>query len=157
MPTNSTRYRAQPGDFGAEFICLPLSVASITANVTNTYGIGGFNDRDDSDLTRAHKAYVDEITCGQFTLVADADGTVLLNVFKWDASADAAVQLVTSFDLETQTAKECDRVPLGASLTEAQRTMETGDYLYATIVNNSAAINTQPVGLVVTTLLKLLK
>ena len=36
----------------------------------------------------------------------------------------------------------------GAGLTEAQRTFAAVDNVYFSVVNNSAAINTQPVGLV---------
>lgn len=158
MPSISTRFKGQPGDFGSEFVALATgSFNTITANTTTRYGMGGLNDKDDTSLTRAHMGYVDEIFVGCITIPVDSDGTVLLNVRKYDASASADVVLVTGFNLEGLTAKKVERVPFDSGVTDAQRTMETGDFLFAEVVSNSAAIDTATVGMIVNALVKLLK
>lgn len=143
-------------DFGAQIVTLNTPIPSITANVTNTYGLGSVSDKDDTAAAPGNLAYVDEAFVGALALVADADGTTLLNLIKYDASAAAGVTLVSSFDLEAQTLGQSDRLPLVSTLTDAQRTLDFGDFLYVSIVNNSAAINTQPSAMAVTVKLKIL-
>ena len=152
-----TFYRPQIKDQGSHIIRMTTgTLPALTPNVTNTFGIGGISDLNDNAIKQGHTAYVDEVIVGQQTLVADSDGTVLLNVIKFDASAGSTVNLVTSFDLETMTAGKSQRAPLLAAATDQQRVIDFGDYLYITIVNNSAAINTQALGLVVSVHIKLL-
>lgn len=88
------------------------------------------------------------VTC--VTVVADSDGTVLAYLAKYDASADAVVVLTSALDLETVVTKEAARFTVLGTLTDAQRTFDTGDTLLLRVINNSAAINTQPTELTVT-------
>lgn len=143
-------------DLGSHIALLNTAIPSITANTTNRYGLGAVSDKDDTAAKPGNLAYVDEVFVGAHTLVADSDGTVLLSIIKYDASAGAEVLLVTSFDLETQTAGKADRLPFDSGVTDNQRTLDFGDYLYIRVVNNSAAIDTQPVALSVTVKLKYL-
>lgn len=84
------------------------------------------------------------------TLPIDADGTCLVQVKYWDASANADVNLMdTAFDAETLTAaKEGQAMALTATV--ANLTLAAGDYIYAEMVNNSAAIGTPWSGAVLT-------
>lgn len=151
-------YHQRPKDLGSRPLLIATAIAALTANVTNTFGLGSINDRAQvgtSNASQEHTAFLDELYFACFTAVADADGTVLATVKKWDKSAAAAVAMTGAFDLETITAKESTRIPITAA--EIDRILDIGDYLYVEIVNNSAAINTQPVGLVLSAWLKLLK
>jgi hypothetical protein len=76
----------------------------------------------------------------------DADGTILATLKKWDKSAGAAVTLSAALDLEALVAKQVTDFTLLSTLTDDQRTLDVGDTLYVEIVNNSAAIDTQPSG-----------
>lgn len=149
-------FRPRPKDLGAQFISLTTPFGTITVNTTNRFGLGSVNGRADTAAAPGHTAWIDEVFVSTRVVPADADGTILLNVFKYDASADADVQLVTSFDLETLTVGESSRVPLDSGVTDNQRILDFGDFLHFTIVNNSAAIDTQAAGAAVTALVKLL-
>jgi hypothetical protein len=118
--------------------------------------LGGISDKDTVAPVEAHKAFVDEVHVGAVTAPADSDGTVLLNLIKYDASASGTVTLVSSYDLEGLTAGKTERVPLVASLTDQQRTLDYGDFLYITTVNNSAALNTAISGGAITVLCKMI-
>lgn len=151
-----TFYRSRPADFGSEFIRFPSgNLGTLTANTTFVHGLGGINDKDDTGGIPGHTAYVAEVFAGCTTAPIDADGTYLLNVVKYDSSAAAAVVLVTGFSMEGLTAGKTERVPLD-TLTDSQRILDFGDYLYIELVNNSAAIDTQMVGGNVSVLCKLL-
>jgi hypothetical protein len=112
-------------------------LGTLTANVTNTHFLGGTNVR----------SWIARVAASCFTVASDTDGTLLATLKKWDASADAAVTLSSALDLEALTAKECTDFTILSTLTDDQRTLDVGDALYVEIVSNSAAINTQPVGL----------
>jgi hypothetical protein len=81
------------------------------------------------------------------TVPEDADGTLVATLRKYDASADATVTLTGNIDLEALTTREETSVKVLGTLTDAQLTMDTGDALEVHVVNNSAAIDTQPAGL----------
>lgn len=132
----------RPGELGTELITAAFAVsgeATLTANNTTTFVIGGFGRR----------VRFKEFNVSVTTVPADADGTITAVVQKYDASANAAVALTTATDLETLTTREGRRVQAIATLTDAQVTLEADDTLEFVVTNNSAAINTQPTGLVV--------
>ena len=147
-------WRPRIKDVGAMFSTFNVPLATVTANVTNTYGIGGISDKDIAAPNSAHTAFVDEVHVGFVTVPADADGTTVLSIFKYDASADEAVTLVTDFDLEGLTDGMTGVVAIDAAATDQQRMVDFGDFLYATIVNDSAAFTTDPVGGALTVLTK---
>jgi hypothetical protein len=153
-----TKYRPNPVDYGAHVSVLNAPFGTVTANTTNRGGIASIGDKDDTSASveGAHRGYVASIYACARVIPADADGTVLLNVFKYDASAAADVTLVSSYDLEGLVAGKSERLTLVSGLTDDQRTLDHGDSLHYTIVNNSAAIDTQAAGAAVTVLLKLL-
>lgn len=132
----------KPGELGTELIVADFAVqgtATLSANTTTTFAIGGFDRR------VRFAGFSVSVT----NVPADADGVITAIVQKYDASADAAVALTAATDLETLTTREARTVaPLG-TLTEAQFTLDTGDTLEFVVTNDSAAINTQPTNLVV--------
>lgn len=83
------------------------------------------------------------------TVGADADGTLLLYLCKYDAAADAEVVLSDALNIEAMTTKETSYFVMVSTLTNAQQTLHAGDAVYAKAVCNSAAINTQPTNLAV--------
>jgi len=83
-----------------------------------------------------------KLSYGTRTVGVDTDGTMLLNVFK--KRGTTATQLVTSFSVEGLTADDDANVPFDAGITKADRTLQGGDVLYGSLVNNSAAIDTNP-------------
>lgn len=113
----------------------------LTANSTTIFRLGGFGGR---------RVQFSRLGATAVTVPADADGTILATAVKYDASADATVTLSQNLDLEALvTREEAFANPL-ATLTDAQITLDIGDALEIHVVNNSAAINTQPAGLVFT-------
>lgn len=148
-------YRPRHKDFGAEFLFFnaPLTV---TANTTVTTGLGGVSDKDTAAPNVAHTAYVDEIHVGFVTVPVDNDGTTLFALKKYDASANGAVTLASAFNLEGLTTGEVDKVPFDSGVTDQQRMLDYGDFLYIEVVNNSAGLDTAAVGGAATVLVKLI-
>jgi len=107
---------------------------TITANTTTTHTGPCFPTR----------SFLSKLMVSCSTVAADSDGTVLLTVYKYDASANAEVAMSGSVDLETLTANEGTAVTITAS--EADRIFDEGDQFRYKVVNNSAAFNTAPVG-----------
>jgi hypothetical protein len=130
--------KAKAGRFGI----VPVFVASPangtwTANTTTTGRIP----------TPKRKCYVVSASIQASTLPADADGTFLLTIKKYDASADTAVTISDQENLEALMTHVdvAYEVTISSSATDAQRMIEEGDTLYYEVVNNSAAIDTQAV------------
>lgn len=87
------------------------------------------------------------------TIAADADGTILASLIKRDNQGTPAdVTLSGTKSLESDyvalTEKSYD-IPLTATLTDAQRSFKVGDALVFNVLNNSAAIDTQHAGALV--------
>jgi hypothetical protein len=131
-PTNARKYEAVPS-------YLTWGQDTITANTTTRYAWGA--------QPANSRAFINALSAAAYTVPADSDGTVLATVYKYDASADSAVTLTSALDLEALTAKEGSAFTITSTLTDEQRTLDAGDFLYVEIVNNSAAINTAAVGL----------
>lgn|SRR5574341_532708 len=74
--------------------------------------------------------------------LSDADGTMLINVLARDSSEGADDTLVSSFSVEGGTAHALAAATLEAETSEKERTLDEGDSLRVTFVNNSAAIDT---------------
>jgi hypothetical protein len=119
---------------------------NLTANATNRYVVA----------TPTHVCRLDAITvprCSVETVPADADGTILATLRKYDASANAFVDLTDALSLEGLTTKESAAFVIKTGLDDDDITFEIGDVLYVDIVNNSAAIDTQPTNLAVSAML----
>lgn len=130
------------GELGTELVQVAAVVqgtATLTANSTTTFVLGGFGRR------VRFAGFSVSVT----TVPADSDGAITAVVQKYDASADAAVALTSATNLETLTTREERTVAPIGTLTEAQFTLDAGDTLEFVVTNDSAAINTQPTNLVV--------
>jgi hypothetical protein len=144
-------FKPKPGRFGVAPVLLNsgqiggtnfLGGASpLTANGTTTFRLGG---------TAGRKCMVSRFGATVVTVPVDADGAITAVLQKYDASADAVVVLTGPINLETLVTREETSVPFLASLTAAQATFDVGDALEVAVVNDSAAIDTQPAGLVFT-------
>ncbi len=80
----------------------------------------------------------------------DADGTMLLNVKVNDISEGATDLIVSGQDLEilVTAANRCFDCTLVAETAAKERIIEPGDVVFMELVNNSAAIDTNPFVLV---------
>jgi ABC-type Fe3+-hydroxamate transport system substrate-binding protein len=74
----------------------------------------------------------------------DADGTILVTVKKFNQVSGVTTNLTAAFDLEALVALKPADIPLLSTLTEVQQTLQEGEIIIADVVNNSAAIDTQP-------------
>jgi len=93
--------------------------AAIGNSTTTTYSFG----------SHPAKCYINRAVVSAGTVPASTSGTILGVIQKYDASANAAVTLTADVDLEALTAKEGTAVALLSTLTDAQRTLDTGDTL----------------------------
>jgi hypothetical protein len=112
--------------------------AAIGNNTTTTYSFG----------SHPAKCYINRAVVSAGTVPASTSGTILGVIQKYDASADAAVTLTDNVDLEALTAKEGTAVALLSTLTDAQRTLDTGDTLQF-VVTTDNTVTTAAVDLMV--------
>ncbi len=134
-----THFQPTPGRFGV----VPNLIqgrcdATIGNNTTTTYSFGG----------HPAKAYVNRAVVSAGTVPVSASGTILGVLQKYDASANTAVALTGDVDLEALTAHEGTAVTLISSLTDAQRTLDTGDTLRF-VVTTDNTVGTAQVDLMV--------
>lgn len=134
------RFAPKPGRFGIHpVMASAANVGSVTANTTTTFFLA----------FPPGKYYINKgvVVCN--TVGADSDGVITAILYKYDGAANAAVALCSAVDLEALTTKETSNITITATLTDAQRIVNTdnGDSLYVVVTNDSAAINTQPTNL----------
>ena len=131
-------FRPKTGRFGIMPVTVSAPLGTLTANNTTTIVIP----------TPPGKLYIGRVCVHQKTLVADADGTVLATLIKRRASDDQDVSLTTAVSLEVdvQVAAERGNLSFLSTLGDKDRILISGDTLEFDVVNNSAAIDTQPVG-----------
>jgi hypothetical protein len=113
---------------------------AITASGTTIFRLGGFAGR----RVQAVRLAATAVTAG-----ISASGTILAKLVKYDASADAAVDLTQNVDLEALTTREESWAERLTTLTAAQATVDPGDALEVHVVSDNA-IGTQPANLVFT-------
>jgi predicted GNAT superfamily acetyltransferase len=101
--------------------------ATIGDSTTTTYNLG------------SHPAtcYINRAVVSALTVPVCASGTILAKLYKYDASANAQVALTDDVNLEGLTANEGTAVALLSSLTDAQRTLDTGDTLQFVVVTTN--------------------
>jgi hypothetical protein len=112
--------------------------AAIGNSTTTTYSFG----------SHPAKCYINRAVVSAGTVPASTSGTILGVIQKYDASADAAVTLTADVDLEALVAKEGTAVALISTLTDAQRTLDTGDTLQF-VVTTTNTVTTAAVDLLV--------
>lgn len=140
--------RPLPGRFGTQTIvlsCGPIGPANylggaapLTANATTTFRLGPV----------PCKCVFSKLAVSATTVPADADGTIVATAFKYSAASNAQVQVSPAVDLEALITREGTIVRQYTAATEAALTVLEGDTIEVNVVNNSAAIDTQPAGLV---------
>ncbi|MFZ9959954.1 MAG: hypothetical protein ACO3GP_06145 [Candidatus Limnocylindrus sp.] len=94
------------------------------------------------------KCYINRAVVSASVVPVSSGGTILGVIQKYDASANAAVTLTGNVDLEALTAKEGTAVALLSTLTDAQRTLDTGDTLQF-VVTTDSTVTTAEVDLMV--------
>lgn len=77
---------------------------------------------------------------------ATAANSMTAQLIKYDASADAEVNLTGLVDINNLTDSEGVALPLSSTLTDAQRLMDVGDILILRLVT-TGAVSVQPAGL----------
>lgn len=112
--------------------------AAIGNSTTTTYSFG----------SHPAKCYINRAVVSAGTVPASTSGTILGVIQKYDASADAAVTLTDNVDLEALVAKEGTAVALLSTLTDAQRTLDTGDTLQFAVTTTNT-VTTAAVDLMV--------
>ena len=83
------------------------------------------------------------------TLAADSDGTILAQITRRKADGDADVVLTEQINMETMTLLERSEFVLTKPPGSSDNIFLSGDTIKLEVVNNSAAINTQPVNLLI--------
>lgn len=118
-----------------------LSLGAFTANTTVTPTVRWGVPPISNHVGRIR--ILDLYICGT-AIPSDADGTMLLNILNKDISEAADDSLVASQDLETLivAADKWYALTKATEGAELEFTLEEGDALRATLVNNSAAIDT---------------
>lgn len=150
MPNQPNYPKQKPGYFGVQRAFLQTGqiggsnflggATPLTANDTTIFRAG-------SPPTRS--MFNAMTTTIGVTLPVDADGTVTVTAYKYDASANAAVALTAaSSNLEGLTLREALRTGFLSTASAATLTFDEGDTLEFHVVSNSAAIDTQPAGVV---------
>lgn len=142
----------KPGSFGVQRVYVKTGqiggtnflggATPLTANTTTIFRLGGFAGRSVTP-TRLGATVV--------TVPADADGTIVAKLVRYRASDNTAVDLTGNLNLETLVTREESFVNLLATVADTPAAvLVSGDALEVHVVNNSAAIDTQPAGLVFT-------
>ena len=137
MPYNY--FAPTPGRLGVlPNLLVGRCAAAIGNNTTTTYSFG----------SHPAKCYINRAVVSAGTVPASTSGTIVGVIQKYDASADAAVAVTGNVDLEALTAHEGTAVALLSTLTEAERTLDTGDTLRFVVTTNNT-VTTAAVDLMV--------
>lgn len=150
--------RPKPGNFGTDNLIVSSGqigganfaggASPLTANATTVFRLP----------TPPVRCRLIKLAASVVTVPADADGTILAQAAKYSSSADAQVLISATLDLEALVTREITAVGPLSTATDAGRIFNgTGDALEINVVNNSAAIDTQPAGLVFTALFEQLQ
>lgn len=149
-------FMPRPGRFGNSFevvqsVAIGTGGVNVAANTTTDYTVG----------VPAQRAYVENIRISAVAAGADADGTILVQVFKRDVSGASNVVLTAgTFSLESDGITAGNRqftIPITGTDIQRQLNPANGDALFVRVTNNSAAIDTQPNQAVVSIELSLLQ
>lgn len=136
------RFAPRPGRFATQLdleasTCIGTGGLVLTANTTTTFRVPTPNVR----------SWIETISILNGIVGLDSDGTILATVFRRDNTnaANIALTAATSLEVDFLTANnKVFGIPLLAALTDTNRICLPGDTVYVDVVNNSAAIDTQP-------------
>ena len=144
-------FKPKPGRFGVAPVLVNTGqiggadylggATPLTANASTTFPLGG---------TAGRRVLVSRFGASVVTVPADADGTITAILQKYNAVTDGTVTLTGTIDLIALVTREQTSIPLLASVTPAQATLGPNDTLEIVVSSDSAAIDTQPAGLVFT-------
>lgn len=144
-------FKPKPGRFGVAPVLVNTGqigganylggATPLTANASTTFRLGG---------TAGRRVLVSRFGASVVTVPADADGTITAILQKYNAVTDGTVTLTGTIDLIALVTREQTSIPLLASVTPAQATLGPNDTLEIVVSSDSAAIDTQPAGLVFT-------
>jgi hypothetical protein len=123
----------------APFQRIQLNLGAFTANTTVTPAPRILWDR---------RAVIREVWFSASAIPSDPDGTMLINMINFDINESTGTDdtLVSSFDAEAVllVANKAYQATLVTETTENELTVEPGDVTRFTLVDNSAAITTNP-------------
>jgi hypothetical protein len=144
-------FKPKPGRFGVAPVLLSTGqiggtnflggASPLTANASTVFRLGG---------TAGRRVQFSRFGASVVTVPADADGTITAILQKYNAVTDATVTLTPTIDLIALVTREQASVGWLSSLTQAAATLTPDDTLEVVVSNDSAAIDTQPAGLVFT-------
>ena len=106
----------------------------LTANSTTTFHLPPIGRR----------AIFRRLIASTVTVPADADGTILARAMRYNASTDSATAVSADLDLEALVTREATAALQLSSATDATLIFGASDTVAINVVNNSAAIDTQP-------------
>lgn len=133
MPLNM--FMPRPGRFGllpVPFTSSPINTGTLAAG-TQTHNFGAF--------TRL--AYINRAMVSADVFPTASTGCTI-QLFKHDASAPGSpVTLSAATSINAQAARIGIAIPITTTLTEAQRTLDVGDTIYAAIVT-TGTVSVQP-------------
>lgn len=121
---------------GNEIVAVPINV--LTANTTVIQGCLA--------ISKATRIVGIQIAAHVAPIDADGDSTLAITNYDLSATTDDNLLAAATFDLETLTAKNAEALSLTTTL--ADLILAAGDYVFASLVNSSAAIDTAMVGAV---------
>jgi hypothetical protein len=144
-------FKPKPGRFGVAPVLLSTGqiggtnflggASPLTANASVTFCLGG---------TAGRRVQFSRFGASVVTVPVDADGTITAILQKYNALTDATVTLTPAIDLIALATREQASVGWLSSLTQAAATLTPSDTLEVVVSSDSAAIDTQPAGLVFT-------
>jgi hypothetical protein len=121
-------FTPKPGRYGVLPNLLSGRCDAVIGNSTaTTYTFGGHPAR----------CVINRAVVSAGVVPVSTSGTILGVLQKYDASADAAVALTGNIDLEALVAFKGTAVNLIPTLTDAQRTLDTGDVLRFVVTTNN--------------------
>lgn len=136
--------RHTPGRYGTEIVSVSIGpiggtnniggATPLTVNDTTRFRLGGFGRR----------VRFLRLTACAGTVPADADGTILAHVSKFEDDGTTVRQLSADINLEGLTADVPATAGAYTSATEKHLVVKADEQILVDVVNNSAAINTQP-------------
>lgn len=141
----NNRKRETAGRYGTDIVSCTGALTDFTATTTVTQAIGTPYPPSTAAGYSVERASLTIHTAG-----SDADGTLIIKLQKVrGGSGGTTIDLTTTMNLEAATITTTPTtfdLPLLSTLTPEQFVVIPGDALIWSKVNNSAAIDTQPVG-----------
>lgn len=141
------RKREKSGRYGTDIVSYSVPLTSWTATATVTQALGCPFPPTSSDAY-----FIEGLSLNMHTAGVDSDGAITLKAQKVrGGSGGTTIDLTATFSVEAAvitTVPTTFEIPLLTTLTPIQLAFLQGDSLIISKVNDSAAIDTQPVGVI---------